>query len=66
MDFGGFTKGCIFINGFALGRYWNIGPQRTLYVPGPVVHEQNEIVIFELEHYERPEIRITDSAKWDK
>ena len=66
VDFGGFTKGCIFINGFALGRYWNIGPQRTLYVPGPVVHEQNEIVIFELEHYERPEIRITDSAKWDK
>ena len=31
----GWTKGVCFINGHNLGRYWNVGPQMTLYVPGP-------------------------------
>uniref|UniRef100_A0A8C7BQ45 Beta-galactosidase n=1 Tax=Neovison vison TaxID=452646 RepID=A0A8C7BQ45_NEOVI len=31
----GWTKGVIFINGKNLGRYWNIGPQETFYLPGP-------------------------------
>jgi beta-galactosidase len=45
----GWTKGVVFINGFNLGRYWNIGPQKTLYVPGPLLKQgDNEIVIFEL------------------
>lgn len=33
--FQGWTKGVVFINGQNLGRYWNVGPQETLYVPGP-------------------------------
>ncbi|KOP67351.1 beta-galactosidase [Bacillus sp. FJAT-18019] len=45
----GWTKGVVFINGFNLGRYWNIGPQKTLYVPGPLLKQgDNEIMIFEL------------------
>jgi beta-galactosidase len=45
----GWTKGVVFINGFNLGRYWNIGPQKTMYVPGPLLKlGDNEIVIFEL------------------
>ena len=45
----GWTKGVVFINGFNLGRYWNIGPQKTMYVPGPLLKQgDNEIVIFEL------------------
>ena len=63
VDFAGFTKGCIFINGFNLGRYWNIGPQKALYVPGPVLKEDNEIVVFELEGYANPRIRITDAVR---
>jgi beta-galactosidase len=44
----GFTLGCAFINGFNLGRYWNAGPQRALYVPGPMLRAGvNELVIFE-------------------
>jgi len=42
------TKGCVWINGFNIGRYWNIGPQQTLYVPGELLKEENEIVIFEM------------------
>ncbi|XP_059785976.1 beta-galactosidase-1-like protein 2 isoform X5 [Balaenoptera ricei] len=30
----GWEKGVVFINGQNLGRYWNIGPQETLYLPG--------------------------------
>ena len=40
--------GVIWINGFNLGRYWNIGPQETLYVPADLVKEDNEIVIMVL------------------
>ena len=44
----GFTKGVIFVNGRNLGRYWNIGPQKTLYLPGPWLKlGDNEIIIFD-------------------
>ena len=47
----GFTKGYVFVNGFNLGRYWNIGPQKALYLPGALLKKNNEIVIFEMEKY---------------
>lgn len=50
LDTGGWGKGIVWLNGFCLGRYWSRGPQRTLYVPGPVVRRTgNELVVFELE-----------------
>ena len=42
------NKGVIFINGFNLGRFWNIGPQYTLYVPGEILKDDNVIEIFEI------------------
>ncbi len=48
----------VWINGFCLGRYWSRGPQRTLYVPGPVLRERdNELVVFELQATEHAEVR---------
>jgi beta-galactosidase len=45
----GLGKGIAWLNGFCLGRYWSRGPQRTLYVPGPVTrNEGNELVLLEL------------------
>ncbi|HMH14373.1 MAG TPA: beta-galactosidase family protein [Edaphobacter sp.] len=42
-------KGLIWINGHALGRFWNIGPQQTLYVPAPWLRKgRNDVVIFEM------------------
>ncbi|KRA09213.1 glycoside hydrolase family 35 protein [Leifsonia sp. Root60] len=50
LDTAGWVKGFVWVNGFLLGRYWRRGPQRTLFVPGPVVHAgSNEIVVLELE-----------------
>ncbi|OXB65775.1 hypothetical protein ASZ78_004451 [Callipepla squamata] len=44
----GWEKGVVFVNGHNLGRYWKIGPQETLYLPGPWLWKgSNEIVIFE-------------------
>lgn len=58
----GFTKGCVYINGFNLGRYWNeAGPQKTLYLPAPLLKDgENEIVVLELEGFDKPEILLTD------
>ena len=43
-----FTKGFVTINDFNIGRYWEIGPQQTLYVPASLLNEgENEIVVFE-------------------
>lgn len=48
LRFDDFCKGNVWINGFNIGRYWNKGPHETLYVPGDIIKEENEIVIFEI------------------
>lgn len=48
LDFAGWGKGCVFVNGFNIGRFWEIGPQKRLYIPGPLLKiGENEIIIFE-------------------
>jgi beta-galactosidase len=45
----GWTKGFLWLNGFLLGRYWDVGPQRTLYAPAPLWRAgANELVALEL------------------
>jgi beta-galactosidase len=47
LDTRGWGKGAVWINGHVLGRFWNLGPQQTLYVPAPWLHKgSNEIVVF--------------------
>ena len=60
-----FTKGFVVINGFNLGRYWEIGPQKTLYVPASVLREgDNEIILFESDGIKGvPEIEFTDTPE---
>ncbi len=48
LDFAGWGKGVAFVNGFNIGRFWEIGPQKRLYIPGPLLKKgQNEIILFE-------------------
>ncbi len=50
LELDGWGKGCVFLNGFNLGRYWEIGPQKRLYIPAPLLKSgKNEIVVFETE-----------------
>lgn len=47
LDMTGWTKGVCFVNGHNLGRYWDIGPQETLYLPAPWLHPgENEVRAF--------------------
>ncbi|MDR6905655.1 beta-galactosidase [Agromyces sp. 3263] len=50
LAFPGFGKGFAWVNGFLLGRYWEIGPQATYYVPAPLLRAgENTITVLELE-----------------
>lgn len=49
LDMSKWGKGVVWINGHNLGRYWNIGPQQTLYIPVEWLKKgNNEVVVFEL------------------
>ena len=59
LDFGGWGKGCAFLNGFNLGRFWEIGPQKRLYIPAPLLKKgRNEIILFETDGKTAPEISL--------
>ena len=40
----GWIKGVAYVNGVNLGRYWTIGPQQSLYVPGIYLKKKNNIL----------------------
>ena len=49
LDMQHWTKGLVWINGHALGRYWRIGPQQRLFCPAPWLKSgENVITIFDL------------------
>lgn len=48
IDMSGWNKGVIRINGFNIGRYWKVGPQGTLYIPGDLIKDNNTIEVLEL------------------
>ncbi|XP_012304564.2 beta-galactosidase-1-like protein 2 isoform X1 [Aotus nancymaae] len=57
----GWEKGVVFINGQNLGRYWNIGPQKTLYLPGPWLSSGiNQLIVFE-EMMAGPALQFTET-----
>jgi len=47
LDTRGWGKGAVWINGHPLGRFWNVGPQQTLYVPAPWLKRgTNQVIVF--------------------
>ena len=50
LELPGWGKGTVFLNGFTLGRFWEIGPQKRLYIPAPLLRAgENELLIVETE-----------------
>lgn len=46
------VKGQVWVNGINLGRYWTVGPQQSLYLPGCYIKDHgysNDVVVLELE-----------------
>ncbi|MCD2442873.1 beta-galactosidase [Agromyces sp. SYSU K20354] len=68
LAFPGGAKGMVWLNGFLLGRYWEAGPQVTLYAPAPLWRAGcNEVRVLDLERLgavvevrERPEFGETE------
>jgi beta-galactosidase len=57
LDLRGWNKGMVWVNGNNLGRFWSIGPQQTMYLPGPWLHRgENEIIVLDLIGPEQPVI----------
>jgi len=58
LDMRNWGKGCVWINGHHLGRYWEIGPQQTLYVPAEWLKKgENKIEVLELLKPEQNELK---------
>lgn len=58
----GFSHGFVVVNGFNIGRYYNAaGPQKTLYVPAPLLHPgENDILVFDTDGTETNVVKFTD------
>lgn len=62
-----FGKGQVYVNGHALGRFWRIGPQQTLYCPGAWLKKgKNEIVVLDVVGTNKPTLWGQDRPELDK
>jgi len=49
LDVSTWGKGVLWVNGRCMGRFWNIGPTQTMYVPGPWLKRgRNEVIVLDL------------------
>lgn len=49
LDMSKWSKGMVWVNGYAIGRYWHIGPQQALYVPGCWLKRgENEVIVLDM------------------
>jgi beta-galactosidase len=65
LDVSGLGKGFVWVNGHNLGRTWEIGPQRSLFVPGPWLQKGvNQVVVFDFTDLGEPQLRGADNPIW--
>ena len=49
LDMATWSKGLVWVNGHCLGRYWNVGPQQALYLPGCWLRKgDNEVIVMDI------------------
>ena len=62
-----FGKGQVYVNGHAVGRFWSIGPQQTLYVPGCWLKKgKNEVIVLDVVGPKQPTIMGQAKPELDK
>ena len=62
-----FGKGQVYVNGHAVGRFWSIGPQQTLYVPGCWLKKgKNEVIVLDVIGPKVPTIKGQMKPELDK
>jgi beta-galactosidase len=64
LDMKGWKKGVVWVNGHNLGRFWDVGPQERLFVPGVwLLKGKNEIIVFDIEKPYSQTLRSVKLAK---
>lgn len=49
LDLSTWGKGMVWVNGHCLGRFWNVGPQQTMYLPGCWLRKgRNDIIVLDI------------------
>ena len=67
IDMSEWGKGHVWINGKSAGKYWNIGPTQTIYVPAAWLNKgENEIMVIELIKPEQETVRFLDHPILDE
>ena len=57
LDISKWGKGVVWVNGYCLGRYWNIGPTQTMYLPGVWLKKGiNEVIVFDVLSPQEPKL----------
>lgn len=60
-------KGQVYVNGHAIGRFWRIGPQQTLFVPGCWLKKgSNEVVVLDVVGPQETEVWCQNKPELDK
>ena len=50
LDMHSWGKGMVWVNGYNIGRFWKIGPQQTLFMPGCWLKKgKNEIIVLDVD-----------------
>ncbi len=58
LDMSTWGKGMVWVNGRAMGRFWEIGPQQTLFMPGCWLKKgENEIIVLDLKGPARASVK---------
>ena len=67
LDMSRWNKGMVWVNGICLGRFWNIGPTQTMYLPGCWLKKgKNEVIVFDLFNNSKPSLSGLDKPILDK
>jgi beta-galactosidase len=65
LDTSALGKGFIWVNGHNLGRTWDIGPQKSLYLPAAWLHTgRNEVVVFDYTDLRGVKLRGLSDPLW--
>jgi beta-galactosidase len=65
LDMRGWGKGCVWLNGYNLGRYWKIGPQQCLFVPSLWLRKGiNQVIVLDLESTDHRTLQGIKDPTW--
>lgn len=67
LDMSAWGKGLVYVNSHPIGRFWQIGPQQTLYLPGCWLKKgENEVVVLDIAGPREPVVQGLDAPILDR